>query len=71
MEKRPIRHTRDKFDHFRAVFKCPSCGQFLAAYTYGRLWTDNGLAAEKRTDCPSCGQGIDWSGVPLPDEKED
>ena len=69
MEKKPIRRNRDKFDHFRATFYCPACQQFLAAYTYGRMWTPNGLKEAARTDCPNCGQPIDWADVPLPEEK--
>ena len=71
MEKKPIRRTRDKFDHFRAEFRCPVCQQFLCVYTFGRAWTDEGLSEDKRTDCTNCGQPIDWSDVPLPPAAEE
>lgn len=59
----PTRVDYDKEDYFRAEFRCPMCGGFLASYTYGRAWTDNVLSKDKRRDCPSCGCEIDWSGV--------
>lgn len=63
VKRKPIRHTRDKEEYFRAEFRCPSCDQFLASYTFGRSWTDNALPQDRRRDCPSCGCEIDWSGV--------
>ena len=62
---------RDKEDYFRRYYHCPKCGTFLASYHYGRAWTSNGLSEDRRTDCPDCGQKIDWSGVPLPTREED
>ena len=67
--KKPIFHDRDKEEYFRAEFRCPECGTYLAAYTYGRASTANGLREEYRTPkCNNCGQEIDWSGVPYPDK---
>lgn len=59
--KKPIRTDRDKETYFRAEFRCPTCGELLTSYTYGREWTDNGLDDDKLVDCHSCGQMIDWS----------
>ena len=64
---KPERFDRDKFDHFRAEFHCPKCGRFLAHYSYGRAWTDNGLREEYRVGaCPKCGIVLDWSEVAYP-----
>lgn len=65
----PDRVDQDKEDYFRALFYCPMCGAFLASYNYGRAWTDNGLSDDKRVDCQTCGQMIDWSGVVHPTEE--
>lgn len=68
--KPPLCYDRDKEDFFRNEYRCPECGTFLAAYTYGRAWTDNGLREELRhASCQNCGQEIDWSGVPYPTEE--
>lgn len=61
---KPKRVDRDKETYFRAEFYCPVCGTFLTSYTYGREWTENGLADDKQVDCPCCDQMIDWVGVP-------
>ena len=60
---KPREVDRDKETYFRTEFYCPVCGEFLTSYTYGREWTDNGLADDKRVDCHKCGQMIDWTGV--------
>lgn len=52
--------------YLKAVYKCPACGKKVASYTYGKEWTENGLSEAERIDCLSCGQAIDWEGVPLP-----
>lgn len=64
---KPKRVDRDKETYFRAEFYCPVCDDFLASYTYGRVWTVNGLHDDKRVDCRNCGQMIDWVGVPAED----
>jgi hypothetical protein len=43
---------------------CPTCGRFLASYTFGHDWTENGVHPEQMRDCRGCGQAIDWSAVP-------
>ena len=67
---KPIRIDRDKEEYFRAEFLCPECGTYLAHYTYGRAWTNNGLPQDYRHNCSKCGELIDWSDVPLPTDKE-
>lgn len=67
--KKPVFYDRDKEEYFRREFRCPECATYLAAYTYGRASTANGLPAEYRAKkCNNCGQEIDWSGVPYPDK---
>ena len=61
--RKPLIFDHDHEDYFTASLRCPFCQTFLASYTYGRAWTDNGLSKEKMIDCPDCGQRIDWSGV--------
>lgn len=60
---KPIESSHDKFDYFMKVYCCPTCGTALCSYTYGRPWTDNRLSKEKKRDCFTCGQKIDWEGV--------
>lgn len=68
--QKPICIDRDKEDFFRVDCLCPECGTFLAGYTYGRAWTDNGLPQHRRHHCANCGAVIDWSEVPLPPSEE-
>lgn len=65
----PERIERDKEFYFRVDFRCPVCRNHLASYTFGRSYTDEGLSNDKRVDCIVCGQNIDWSGIPFPDEE--
>lgn len=66
----PKARTRDHEEYFTKRFTCPKCGEYLGSYSFGRAWTDNGMPKDKRIDCPTCRQPIDWSRVPLPEKEE-
>lgn len=65
MKKKPIAGIRDKEEYFIKRLTCPTCGRFLASYSFGRAWTDNGVHEEDARDCRGCGQAIDWSDEPI------
>lgn len=67
MKIKPNGRTRDHEEYFTKILSCPTCGGRLASYDFGRAWTENGVAAERRKDCENCGQEIDWTDVPWPD----
>lgn len=64
MKLKPKKRDRDCFDHFSMRYSCPVCGTSLASYNYGRMWCAGGLQEFQLTDCPNCGQEIDWSEEP-------
>lgn len=71
--KQPVTKVRDHEEYFRKHFSCPACGTRLASYTYGRVWTDNGLpllTMDELRECPRCGQAIDWSGQVIAEDKD-
>lgn len=67
MKKKPVAANRrnEEADCFIKRFTCPTCGRFLASFTWGHDWTENGVHEEDVRDCRGCGQTIDWSGVPV------
>ncbi len=67
---KPVRQDADREDYFTARYRCPVCNAYLASYSYGRSWTANGLYPDQLSDCPVCGQAIDWSGEPRAKETE-
>lgn len=68
--KKPVQQDQKRLGYSKRRFECPTCGGYLAVYTYGPEWTENGLPEAERLDCTKCGQIIDWTGVPLPGEHQ-
>lgn len=64
----PVSDTTAGLGYYKRRFMCPTCGNRVATYTYGKAWTENGLSEAERINCSHCGQAIDWEGVPLPGE---
>lgn len=67
MKKKPVAsQRRDELNgYYIKRFTCPTCGRFLASYTFGHDWTDNAIHEEDAKDCSGCGQAIYWAGVPV------
>ena len=66
-KKCPRSTVRDHEFYFTKRFTCPTCGQYLASYDFGRAGMAEGLSRAERINCPKCGQRIDWSGVAWPE----
>ena len=66
-KKCPRSTVRDHEFYFTKRFTCPTCGQYLASYDFGRAGMAEGLSRAERINCPKCEQRIDWSGVSWPE----
>lgn len=66
-KKKPRSTVRDHEFYFTKRFTCPTCGEYLASYDFGRAGMAEGLSRAERINCPKCEQRIDWSGVAWPE----
>lgn len=69
----PAVKVRDYANISRKRFFCPACGEWLASYTFGQAWAENGLplpTMDELWKCPKCGQAIDWAGQVIARDKD-